>query len=100
MNKLTPVVKKALAQKYGYKNVSVKNGRGTAWGWVEASINTGKLPTDRQFTQEERKLEREIEIEARAIAREALKSAGLSFYTYSSDDGYGTESEEFLIQIN
>lgn len=37
-NQLTTQIKKVLVVKYGYKNVSVKNGSGTAWGWVEVSI--------------------------------------------------------------
>lgn len=41
-NKLIKPIKKALAAKYGYKNVNVKNGRGTAWGWVEAKIKVKK----------------------------------------------------------
>ncbi len=43
-NKLIAPAKKALAQKYGYKNVSVRNGQGTAWGWVECSIDVPTPP--------------------------------------------------------
>jgi hypothetical protein len=99
-NKLIQVVKKALAAKYGYKNVSVTNGSGTAWGWVCAKINTGKLPTQRMFTDEERKIVNEIHAEAEKIAHKAVSDAGLKFYTYCSDDGYGTENSEFNLTIN
>lgn len=42
MNQLIKPAKKALASRFGYKNVSVKNGKGTAWGWVECKITTTK----------------------------------------------------------
>lgn len=98
MNQLVPIVKKALAAKYGYKNVSVKNGSGTAWGWVCAKINTGKLPTDRMFTQEEREFANLTRQEAEKIAHKAVEEAGLKFYTYSSD--YGSENTEFNLTIH
>jgi len=33
-------VKSILAQEFGQKNVSVKNGTGTAWGWCNIGIKT------------------------------------------------------------
>jgi len=92
MNKLIKPIKKALAKKYGYKNVSVKNGKGTAWGWVEASIKIDE-PKDRDEAYRIRK-------EAEEIARETLKKEGLKFYTYCSDDGYGSDRECFLLDLN
>lgn len=97
MNKLVPVVKKALAAKYGYKNVSVKNGQGTAWGWVCATVKTGKLPQDRMFTEQEREFANQTRTEAEKIAHEAVEKEGLKFYTYCSD--YGNENSEFNLTI-
>ena len=36
-------IKKELSKEFGYKNVKVVGGRGTAYGWVEITIYT-KLP--------------------------------------------------------
>jgi len=87
MNKLIRPIKKALAQKYGYKNVSVKNGSGTAWGWVEARIKINE-PKDKGEADK-------IYEEATRISREALKKEGLEFYTYGIND-----TEEFLLQLD
>jgi hypothetical protein len=42
---ITKTVKKALANTYGFDHVSVKRGRGTAYGWVECQVNLD-LPSD------------------------------------------------------
>ena len=39
----TRIVKEALAAK-GYRDISVKHGTGTAWGWLHANITTDKPP--------------------------------------------------------
>lgn len=89
-NKLVPVVKKALANKYGFKNVSVKNGQGTAWGWVDARINIPEIQDNSQ--------RRMIIDQAYSIAFKAVSDAGLKFYTYSDD--MGGENNCLIIQIN
>ena len=89
-NKLIPVVKKALAKKYGFKNVSVVNGQGTAWGWVEVAIYG--------YENSERSKKQEINDEARQIAYKAVKDAGMEFYTYYSDSN--EDRDEFLLSIN
>lgn len=105
MNNLVKPIKSALSKEYGYKNVSVKNGRGTAWGWVEASISLPK-PIDcgcsinEHYCQSCKDKVNKITKEGTEIAREALKKDNLSFHTYCSDDGFGTDREEFLLQIN
>ena len=86
MNKLIRPIKKALAKKYGYKNVSVKNGSGTAWGWVDATVKIDE-PKDRAEADR-------IREEAKTISRNALKEIGLKFYTYNEN------SEEFILQLS
>lgn len=90
-NKLIPVVKKALASKYGFKNVSVKNGQGTAWGWVETHIT---VPENYDPSQKQG-----VYNEAQQIAKKAVKDAGMEFYTYCDDGGYG-DRDCFLLSIN
>lgn len=36
------IVKRVLANKYGFQNISVKKGKGTARSWTEISINVKK----------------------------------------------------------
>lgn len=91
-NKLIPVVKKALVQKYGFKNVSVKNGQGTAWGWVEVRITKPEVYTNPEIY--------DLRLEAETIAIKAVKDAGMSFYTYCSDDVMSSNNICLLIQIN
>ena len=91
-NELIRPIKRALAKEYGFKNVSVKNGSGTAWGWVDISIKINKPKDDATDS--------EIEKNVMNIAREALRMNGLKFYTYCADDGYGTEQEEVLLRLD
>lgn len=92
MNPLIKPIKKALAARYGYKNVSVKNGSGTAWGWVEALVTVEG--------EESREASQAVGREAEEIAYKAVKEAGLEFYTYSSDDGYGEDRSCFLLHVS
>lgn len=105
---LAKVVKKALAAEYGFKNVRVGCGRGTAAGWVEARVELNKkspscevCPAPQYFDKcykcrDEMRNER---LKAQQIAHTAVKQANLEFYKYSSDDGYGSEHAEFLMEI-
>ena len=104
---LTQVVKKALAETYGFHNVKVRRGRGTAAGWVEASVTIhGKEPTCAACTvsvygkcyQCTEKV-RAIRAQAEKIAYDAVQKAGLRFGIYYPDDGYGTALSEFLLDI-
>lgn len=104
MNKLIAPAKKALGERFGYKNVSVRNGQGTAWGWVEVRITTKKpdfaIVDDSGFySSKGRESMQQISNEAKKIMYEAWKKLGLEPYTYSSDDGYGTESDEVLVSV-
>ena len=106
MNKLIRPAKQALARKYGYQNVSVKNGTGTAWGWVHVSIKTAKPIVECRGDEAymlcsiHREAERTILSEAREIMHKAWQSEGLKPYSYTVDDGYGSESEEVRIDVN
>ncbi len=105
MNKRVKPVKRALAGEYGFKNVSVRSGTGTASGWVEAEIKTKKpnsctCSPDGYLCQECRDRTREIRQEAKKISVEALKKEGLEFCGYTAGDGYGTQRDSFLLQIN
>ena len=105
MNILIKPVKTALVRKYGFKNVSVKNGKGTAWGWVDARITVLKpkmcqCKEGEVYCQECKNTINQVSQEALKIGHEAVKNAGLKFYTYTSGDGYGSESSEFLVQVS
>lgn len=87
-NQLIKPVKKAMAKKYGFKNVSVRNGEGTAWGWVHITLNN-QVRDDR-----------DIYTEALRIAKQSLVDEGLKAYTFCSDSGYNDEVDEILVQVN
>ena len=108
--KITTIVKQALAKKYGHKNVQVRRGTGTAYGWVEARIMVDKKAPSCDNCRQVNGyvIDRcyhcsneysEIGQEARRIAYSAMKAANKSFYTYTSDDGYGSAHSEFLLQV-
>jgi len=79
-------VKKVLAPIYGFKNVGVASGRGTARGWVDVHIGV------------KRGTEREEIINIGESVRKLLK-AKFKFYTYCSDDGFDTDRDCLLIQV-
>jgi len=109
----TKFVKQVLAKKYGFKNVRVVNGTGTAYGWVEARVNIPE-PThiecdcpsgDNRWlyghTCPRHQTEwRRIEQEARDLVYKKMAEAGLRFYHYYADDGYNSERDEFLLTVN
>jgi hypothetical protein len=106
---LTGVVKKALAEKYGFKNVRVVNGRGTAYGWANASVTLNEerprcemCPTEtwRDLCYQCREKINKAHEEAEMIAYKAVKAANMSFGHYYSDDGYGIARSEFILDIN
>lgn len=74
------IIKKALADRFGFKNVSVRNATGTAWGWVEVNIY--------------------VEGETAGLREEAekiIKATGVKLYTYTDDMGY--DHDELLVQV-
>lgn len=107
-NKLCKPIKKALANEYGYRNVSVKNGTGTAWGWVEIQVtkphpetfnfhscdggyNCYECRQNGYLRADDRRT-----IEQKAI--DALKALDLKPYTYTDDMGY--DRTEMLVSVN
>jgi hypothetical protein len=79
MNILAKPVKKALVKKYGFKNVSVKTGRGTAWGWVDARIIISKSQAcqckeGETYCQECKNTINQVSQEAQEIGYKAVKS--------------------------
>ncbi|KKL90601.1 hypothetical protein LCGC14_1903040 [marine sediment metagenome] len=76
-------LKKALIKEFG-KIVTVHGDRGTAYGWANIKINK---------VAEEGDAER-----AREIVEGLWKELGGGYYTV--DDGYNSQSAEFIIQFN
>jgi len=112
----TSIIKKILATKYGYKNVSVKRGRGTAHTWVEILIKVknpcskpveqacwdcGKCEVtncsleNRSWRGSARQL---LTTKTAQEARELLKN--IQFSTYTVGGGYNTENDCVNIQID
>ena len=96
------IAKKALTKRYGYRNVSVKNGTGTAWGWLHVNIKYPKaIPYAwgvLNYCQPCKETMRTQEKLAEAIVREALASEDKKLYTYMDDGGYG-DHEEMLLDV-
>lgn len=74
------IIKKVLADKYGFKNVSVTNGTGTAWGWVQVKITVNGA-TDG----------------VRQEAEKIIKETGIELYKYSTD--YGPDRDCLLVDV-
>ena len=105
-NQMCSIAKKALTKRYGYRNVSVKNGTGTAWGWLHVNIKYPKaIPCTCEhnawgvlnYCQPCKETMRTQEKLAEAIVREALASEDKKLYTYDTD-GMG-DHEEMLLDI-
>lgn len=100
------VIKRALVEKYGYKNVRVVRGRGTACGWVEARVRIDEpmpscdLCKDSSYGRCYKCSEkwRNDRSKAQNIAYDAMKKAGLKFGTWYGDDDYA--KDEFLLDID
>lgn len=103
---ITAIIKQALAAKYGYKNVSVGRGTGTASGWVHAHVNLqdpepkcemcpvsdfGRCYKCSQIRQDARN-------KVYRIAKDAVVAAGQSFGTWYGDDDYA--KEEFNYDVS
>lgn len=104
-NQLCKPIKKALATKYGFKNVTVKNGTGTAWGWVKIGVSVPKPEVaDHEHSEygctKCRVSENAISKEVEDLASQALKDNNLKFHTYCSDGGYNSERDCVLIDVN
>lgn len=101
-NVLIKPARKALADKYGSKNVSVRNGTGTAWGWVEANIYLDKNPNctgdNPIYCDSCRAKLNEASEQAYKLMQQAWNETGVKPYTYYADDGYNTQRDEVLVQ--
>ncbi len=97
-------VKAILSNRYGSKAVSVRNGRGTAWGWCEVSIDIPRPencthsednPSDPDYTFYCLPCKRAMQ-EASLEAEKLLE--GVEFYKYPTDDE--RDGKELLIQVH
>ena len=114
------VIRKALAQTFGNENVSVKKGTGTASSWVNAYVEAER-PADCVCEFETKywngtiaekpfranpyctacKAEHNRVAEAaRKISGEAMQKAGYEHSAFCGDDGYNTEHDEFILQVD
>lgn len=87
---MTKMIRERYAIRYGRRNVSVTKGRGTASGWIDATVNI-KKPYDcfcsagQTYCRMCRDAIQATADEARKIAHSALESYGASFHTYYGD---------------
>lgn len=106
-NKLIRPAKQALAKKFGYKNVSVTNGHGTAWGWVHAKVPFIKpidcyCATTTTFTgvcQVCSKAMNDQRLEAERIMLQAWEKMDMTPYTYTADDGYDSQHNDVIVEF-
>jgi len=88
-------VKKVLSNAYGHKNVSVRNGQGTAWGWCDISIKTtksDKCSCNGFYCQA-------CKDKMNATSQEAEQLLqGIEFYNYTDD--MGSRNTELIIQVS
>jgi len=93
-------VKKAL--KGHFNNLKCTNGRGTAWGWVELSFD---LPKPKECYCAEQLTGyclpcSKARDEARKKVYDLIKQAKIELYNYTADDGYNSQNDCMLIDIN
>jgi hypothetical protein len=93
LNERNKQVKTKLSAIFGRENVSVKGGRGTAYGWCEVHINGGKRLSNEEFYNQ---AERDLMNDLSRKAKEAIK--GIEFYKWTDDMGFN--DNELLIQVS
>ena len=95
-------IKKALAEEFGYKNVSVKGDRGTAYGWVNIKI-VAKKPEGEDcnpgdpYWKCEKTREKIDQIKKRVW--QILKETGLDRYLFSFYDDMLGKQPEVIIDV-
>lgn len=102
------LVKVALKKVFSAKQIHVTTGRGTAYGWITADVSL-PIPADCRCDDEfgtgmnrqpgycqACRLTMDIH---RNRANAAVELARVPFSTYSADDGYNTETKEFLLNV-
>jgi hypothetical protein len=89
-------IKKALSEEFGYKNVRVRGGRGTAYGWIDITI---KAPAPHECNDWHCLTCNELRNKIRQRAWEILKKIGLESIigTYYDDMGYA--HKECIIEV-
>lgn len=101
---LVKLVKIALVPRYGYKNVSVQRGRGTASFWVYATVHVPKSkscyckPTS-AFCGLCSEMLFSAKTDARAMVYSAMALRGMKFSTYTVDDLYDTLADCFILDV-
>lgn len=88
-------IKKVLSDVFGAKNVSVRAGKGTAYGWVDIDIVAGaRISVDEQYTETEKNIINETCRKAEKI----LSDSKIEFYKYSDD--MGKENKMYVLQCS
>jgi len=92
------LIKKALAQEFGWDNVRVKGDRGTAYGWVDIQVRIEK-PHNGEC--EWWRCDRCREGHDRAYRRvwEILRETGLERYLWKYTDEMGEERYECVVSV-
>lgn len=102
MNEITKIVKSILSSRYGFKNVSVTRGKGTASGWVDARITVAKpencFCTNTGWCQVCREKINKTSEEAREVVYAEMEKQGKEFYNYSDD--MGGENDCFSLRVS
>lgn len=125
MNKTTKrniEIKKSLCEVFNRGDVKVTGARGTAYGWVHIGVSTDRksdctcdIKTGKKWGSNEDYQYRgctltggstylcksclKIRQETEEKARKAIKASKQTFGTYTADDGYNTERDEMLLDI-
>jgi hypothetical protein len=81
--------------------ISVTKGTGTACNWVHANIDLVK-PNNCTCTEYSTYCQscKDAMHLTREVVEKSIKAAKINFDTFTSDDGYNTELENFLLQIS
>jgi hypothetical protein len=93
-------VKKAV--KGHFQNIKCTNGRGTAYGWVHLSFD---YPKPEECYCHERLTGycmkcSNARSEAQQKVYDLIKKSKVELYSYYADDGYNTERDEMIINVN
>ena len=94
-------IKKALSREFGAKNVRVRGGRGTAYGWVDVTVT---IPVDFQVSDGMYYTEKAKVVmdQTRSRVIQILKREGLwdQLGIWYDDDPNATERKEIIIDVN
>ena len=85
------IIKKALGDEFGNKNVSVRKGTGTACCWIEVRITAPEATFELD--------RREVGIKAHKIVDTLKAEKKIELSTFTSDDGYNSEHDRLMIEV-